>query len=101
MRNQFQTILSDTVNNLVIRDPLSIDWASFPWDNGYTTHIISSVEIIKPYKISLAYYSSVDYEDVILLLNKIENIFDVSPEKEIWIPDFTELKKWLSERQSA
>lgn len=99
MRQLFQKIWDTTTDNLVIRNPSSIDWTSFPWNEGYTIHKISAIEIIKPYKISLQYYQTVDYEDIILLLNRIENIYEVVPEKELWIPNINELKTWLSARQ--
>ncbi len=99
MRNLFQAKL-DTTNNIVIRNPLSIDWSSFPYESGFTLHNLTDLNIIKPYTISLEYYGSTNYEDILLLLNNIENIFDCVPEKEIKIPNFQELKTWLSQYQA-
>lgn len=98
MRNNFQTKLDES-NDMIIRDPLSIDWLSFPWANGYTLYRLTSTDIVKPYFISLNNYGSTDYEDILLLLNNIEDIFECVPERQIKIPEITELKTWLSSMQ--
>lgn len=100
MRQSFQTKLEES-NDMIIRDPLSIDWLSFPWENGYTLYRLTSTDIIKPYFISINNYGVNDYEDILLLLNNIEDIFECIPEKQIKIPDLTELKSWLSKMQTS
>lgn len=99
MRHLFQKKL-DSTNDIVIRDPLSIDWSSFPYNLGYTTYKLTDLDIIKPYHISYNVYQSIDYEDILLLLNNIENIFDCVVGKEIKIPNLQELKLWLAKYQT-
>lgn len=91
--NLYSTI--QTEEGVYIYDPMSIDWKSFEWTNGYTKHFISREEIAKPYLISLAYYGSIDYEDIILLLNNIANIFDVVVNSEIKIPKIQDIKTFI------
>ena len=99
MRNLFQKKLKDD-NNIVIRNPLSIDWGSFPYQAGYTLYKLTDFDIVKPYLISLNAYGTVDFEDIILLLNNIEDIFECIPGKEIKLPNLNELKSWLAQYQN-
>jgi hypothetical protein len=85
MRHKVMTIM-DSNNNVILYNPTSIDWNLFTYPGGYYKHTISATEVIKPYLIAEAYYGEVEYEDVILLLNKIEYIWDVVPETEIKLP---------------
>ena len=78
-----------------IYDPNSVDFSKFKWDNGYIKHYITTAEIAKPYLISFYYFGSIDYEDIILLVNNIANIFDVAPGMEIKIPDVRDVKKFI------
>lgn len=66
--------------------PTSVDWSAFDFSNGYRKHIITDSEIMKPYLISYKYFSNVDYEDLILLINGIGDIFKILPGTEIKIP---------------
>ena len=87
---QFQT--SD---GTYIYDSTSVSWSKFDWANGYIKHYIASDEIAKPYLISYAYYGTIDYEDVLLLINNIANIFEVVPGMEIKIPFITDIKNFI------
>jgi hypothetical protein len=77
-----QIIIGDNI----IYDPTTVDWMTFNWESGYINHIISDVDIYKFYLVSEKYYNTSHYEDILLLLNKIDNIFDVFPGITIRIP---------------
>lgn len=87
----------DTSNDTIIYDPISIDWSTFLWNEGYYTHRMSRHDILKPYYISFTYYGTSIYEDIILLLNNIEHVWDLIPEQEIRIPKLSELQKFLKD----
>ena len=78
-----------------IYDPTSIKWNEFAWNNGYFSHKLSSNEILKPYLLSFQYYGTVEYEYLILELNKITDIWAVVPGTEIRIPKLTDIKAFL------
>ena len=84
-----------TTDPETIYDPTSVDFSTFEWTNGYYTHKISKIEIEKPYLISLQYYGTVDYEDIILWINNIPDIFLVVPETELRIPKLVDLKNFI------
>ena len=84
-------------SNVTIYDPTSIDWTSFKWKNGYYTHIVSELDIIKPYMILYKYDMSIEYEDAILLLNNIEFIWDLAPGSKLKIPKIDDLKSFISD----
>lgn len=94
MREKVQSILDET-DNIVIKDPTSIQWESFPWTNGYYKHYISKTEIERPYMISYTYYGSVEYWDIILILNNIEDIFEVVPYSELYLPKLVDIKQFI------
>jgi poly-D-alanine transfer protein DltD len=95
MREKCQTILSQLDNN-IIRDSTSISWKNFEWNNGYYIHKISKLEIERPYLISWTYYESIEYWDIILLLNNIEDVFEIVPLSEIYIPKLSDLKTFIA-----
>jgi hypothetical protein len=94
MREKVQLVLDDTDGN-VIRDSTSVLWKEFKWTNGYFKHKISKVEIERPYLISQAYYGTVDYWDIILLLNNVEDIFEIIPLSELYIPKLEDIKQFV------
>jgi len=94
MREKVMSIL-DNSNNIEIRDPSSIDWSKFSWENGFIKHRITRYEVMKPYLISSAYYGTTAYEDIILLVNNIQDIFEVVPEEEIRIPKLVDIKNFI------
>lgn len=85
----------ETEDGVLIFDSTSVDWSKFEWTNGYIKHFISTEEIAKPYLISYYYYGSIIYEDIILLINNIANIFDVVPDSEIKIPTVADIKTFI------
>lgn len=84
-----------TTDGVWLYDPTSVDWSKFEWNNDYIKHFISKEEVSKPYLISYAYYGSIDYEDILLLINNIANIFEVVPDMEIKIPNIRDIKNFL------
>ena len=93
-----QNILYQDVN-YIIYDPLSVNWNNFTWANGYFPHKVSSMDIIKPYLISFAYYGTGEYENIILLLNNIEHVWDMVVESEIKIPKKIDLDDFIRANQ--
>jgi len=94
MRYKLQNIITEE-NDITIYNPLSIDWSTFEWNNGYKSHKLTQDEILKTWMISYKYYRTVIYEDIILLLNKIADIHEVPVGTEILIPDLAELKSFI------
>ena len=96
MRHKVMNILDET-NNIIIYDPTSINWNDFTYPNGYYKHQVSSAELVKPYLIAHAYYGDVDYEDIILILNKIEYAYDIVPETELKLPKKADIDAFILE----
>ena len=90
---------SENIHDVNIFDPTSVDWNTFKYTSGYYPHKITSFEIMKPYLISYAYYGTVNYEDAILLVNKIENIWDVVPGTEIRVPKLQDIRTFVLENK--
>lgn len=98
MREKLQTTFDDT-DNIIIKDPTSISWKNFSWTNGYYKHYISKTEIERPYMISYNYYGTIEYWDIILLLNNIEDIFEVVPYSLIYLPKLADIKNFIIENR--
>lgn len=98
MREIVYDILT-TDNELTIYDSKSLNWSSFKFSNKYKKHTLSQEDILRPYLVSLQYYGTIDYEDVLLMINNIEDIFEVLPETEILIPELTELQNFILENK--
>lgn len=95
MRETIYSTIDTEQDSIVAFDSMSCDFSTFLWENGYYAHKITSFEILKPYLISLAYYGTVIYEDMILLVNNIDDIFNVYPGAELKIPKLDDLKKFI------
>ena len=95
MRDKVQTILDQT-DSIIIRDSTSVKWKDFVWSNGYYKHKIAKVEIERPYLISQIYYGTSDYWDIILLVNGIEDVFEIIPLSEIFIPKLEDIKQFIA-----
>lgn len=79
-------------------DPLSIDFSTFKWKNGYTRHTVNKIEADKPFLISKLYYGTYEYEYEILFLNNIYYSFDeLEVGDTLNIPDKTELEMWIKD----
>ena len=66
-----------TDNDVIIYDPTTVKWTSFEWAEGYFDHIVKKTDILKSYYISYFYYGTVEYTDIILLLNNIADPFKI------------------------
>jgi len=89
----------DKVEGITLYDPTTIDWNSYDWTTGFYKHVVTKFNRIKPYMISYAYYGTVVYEDIILLLNHIEDPFELEIGTEIKIPKLQPLKEWLRDNR--
>lgn len=94
MRETLFKVLEQTTDYTIFNSA-SVNWSAFPWTNGYYSHKISQLEIERPYLLSVYYYGTIEYEDIILLLNNISDIFDVVPGSEFKIPKIEDVKKFL------
>lgn len=79
----------------IIYDSMSVDFSKFDWSKGYYNHILTQKEIEKPYLISVQYYGEILFEDIILLLNNISDIFECVPGSQLKIPKLNDLKLFL------
>ncbi len=95
MRYKVQNVIS-IENNVTIYDSESIDWNTFTWENGYFKHILKQEEVLKFYMVSYQYYDTVEYEDVILLLNNIANSFDLVRGSIIKIPKKKDIDDFIT-----
>lgn len=82
-------------NDIIIYNPLSINWTKYDWTNGYYKHRVTKIEIRKPWLVSYAYYGSVVYENIIFWLNRIDDPFEMMPGTELWIPKLDDLKTFI------
>lgn len=75
----------------------NIPWQSFPYRKGYTSHYISEMDILRPWNIPYRYRFPVHYDDIILKINGILDLDNVSTGTEIRIPNKQELDTWLNQ----
>ena len=94
LRQKLMNILA-TVQDIDIYDSTTIQWNTFDWGRGYYLHKLTSNEILRPYLVSYSYYGTIDYEEILLLLNNIEDIWAVVPGTEIRIPKLDDIRSFL------
>lgn len=79
-------------------DIFSINWADFKWKRGFTEHIVTKTEALKPYLISFRFYNTYDYDDIIFILNKLPDIDLLRPGMIIYIPRLQDIKDFILEQ---
>ena len=94
MKEKIYSIL-ETSDGVDILDSQDVDWSSFEFTNGYYTHHVTEHECLRFYLISSAYYGTVDYEDILLLVNNIEDPFEMVIGSEIKIPKLQDIKSFI------
>lgn len=87
----------ETINDIDIYN-LSIPWHTFPFYQGYTYHYMTQEDILKTEYISFKYYGNTDYDDIIMLINNIEDPFNIPIGLQIKIPNKKELDTWIKEK---
>lgn len=83
-----------------VYDPTSISIDDFKWTQGYIKHKLTRQEIIKPYLLSYIYYGDKELWYYILLLNKVVDIEDLVVGSELWIPQKSELNKYILDNKT-
>lgn len=97
-----ETILPEltTIEDISVLDPLAIKWSDFSYPNGYFEHNVKKHEVDKPYLISYNYYGTVIYDDIILLINNVEDVFALRPGTVLRIPKIEDLKDFILKQKS-
>jgi hypothetical protein len=90
------SILDDTTEN-IIRDPASLDVSTFKFTNGYFKHVLTQREKERPDKISFQYYGSVAYENLILLINNVVDVWELPVGTKLRIPKLEDLKTFIKD----
>lgn len=94
------TMYNDEVNT--IYNPTTINWGEFLWGSGFYEHVVTKREIYRPYLIAEKYFSgNTSYEDVILLLNNIDNPFDLKSGVKIRIPMKEDIDLFIRENKKS
>ncbi|MDD5651513.1 MAG: hypothetical protein PHF86_14055 [Candidatus Nanoarchaeia archaeon] len=94
LENIYTTIETDPE---VIYDPMSVNFSKFKFTKGYYNHRLTQKEIEKPYLLSFQYFGIIDYENLILLINNISDIFEVPVGTQIKIPKLQDIQFFLLE----
>ena len=94
MREELQSSLT-TEDNIVITDPTSVDWNSFSFDRGFNEHVITKEDIYRPYLIAEKFYQNTDLTDIILLLNNVDDVFNLQVGAKLAIPFIEDLEEFI------
>jgi len=93
MREQIYSIMESDPETIF--DPMSVDFSTFEFTQGYYNHRLTQKEIEKSYILSYQYYGDINYEDIILLVNNIPDIFEVPVGVEIKIPKINDINAFI------
>lgn len=98
LRYTMMDILDDTTEDIIM-DPTSLDPSTFKFSNGYYKHVLTQKEKERPYKLSYIYYGTVAYENILLLLNEVKDIWEIPVGTKLRIPKLNDLKDWIKENR--
>ena len=81
-------------NQIEIFDLLSIDWNKFKFNSNSRKHLVTQAETVRPYLIVFNEYGSIEFEDIIFLINNIENPLELRAGQELQIPALIDLRQF-------
>ena len=84
-------------HDIDIRDVANNIWSKFEFLNGYYTHVVTLDETQRSYLISEKWFSSVEFDDLILIINNIENPFTLRPKQVLKIPKEVDIRKFIKD----
>jgi len=94
LRYTMMDILDDSTED-IIRDSTTLDISKFKFTNGYYKHVLTQREKERPYKLSSTYYGTVEYENLILLINGVEDVWELPVGTKLQIPRLEDLKTFV------
>ncbi len=98
LRHTMMSILDDTTED-IIRDPSSLDVSKFKFVNGYFQHTLSKRDKERPDKISFTYYGTVVYENILLLINNVVDIWELPVGTKLKIPKLEDLQNFIKDNK--
>lgn len=98
LRYTMSSILEE-INDITIYDPTTLDVSDFKFENGYYLYSLNQEDKIKPYRISYKYYGTVAYENLILLINNIKDIWELPIGTSLKIPKLEDLKTFIKNKR--
>ena len=100
MRYQIYPKLTDErLEDIELFDILAIDWSKFRFRDGFRIHKVSQAEALKTWLISFNEYGTVEFEDILFLINNIDNPLEIKPELELKIPEESEIQSFILENR--
>lgn len=95
LRQQFYRFLKnyDKVN-INLFDIFRVKWTDFYFPSGFTIHYVTEAECDRPYLISTRYYNSVEYIDIILLVNQVTNFLELKKGTQLKIPVLSDIEEF-------
>lgn len=94
----YKQITTDDENNKIYH--MNVPWGKFPFNEGYRKHFITEVEKMRPWLISIQYYNTPKYRDVIFFINNVQDTFNIPDGYELRIPIQHELEKWIADNKN-
>lgn len=75
----------------------NIPWQSFPFNQGYRIHYMTDIDKLRSWNVSVLWYNSVDYDDILFLINNVQDPWNMPDGYELKIPFKQELDIWLQQ----
>lgn len=83
-------------DDIEIYDLYEINWDELEYSGEIKKHEVIKQETIKPWYISYNEYGTVEYEDLLFLINNVENPLEMIPGLKLNIPTFQDIQKFVS-----
>jgi hypothetical protein len=93
-----QRITSDIpsdLNDVDIYDILSVNWSKFKFDGDEQDYVLTENDIYRPDLLSYNLYGTVNYQNVLFIINNIGDLLNLVKETTIKIPKIQSIKKFF------
>lgn len=83
-------------NDIEIHDVLSLNFQNFTFTSQPIIYLVNSVDVLKPWFISQRFFGTVEYTDLLLQINGVENpLTDMKTDMALLIPSLQDIKTFL------
>jgi len=83
-------------NNIDFYDVLFVDWNKFIFDPQTIEYTVTKMDCERPDLISFRHYGKADYLDILMLVNNIDHILELTPKTVLKIPPLASIQKFIT-----
>ena len=87
--------ISEDLQEMEIYDVLSVNWAKFRFDGDELLYELTQEDVNRPDILSIKQYGTVDYQNIIFLINNIGDLLNLTIGEKIRLPKIQNIRQFM------